>query len=123
MNTVIWIIQILLAAAFFSAGLVKWLQPKEKLAERMAWVNDFSMPTIRAIGTAEMLGGIGLVLPALTNILPTLTPLAAGGLVLVMLGAVATHVRRHEYTMIVVNLTLLAFAAFVLYGRAVAVPL
>jgi hypothetical protein len=63
--------------------------------------------------------GIGLVAPMLTGILPWLTPIAAGGLVLTMLGAMATHLRRGENQMIVVNLALLLLAAFVAYGRFV----
>jgi uncharacterized membrane protein YphA (DoxX/SURF4 family) len=107
-NTAVWIVQILLALAFLAAGVLKLTRPKEKLAERMGWVNDFSPSIVKAIG---------LVLPALTNILPILTPLAAGGLVLDMIGAAATHFRRKEYPMIVGNLVLLALAAFVVYGR------
>jgi uncharacterized membrane protein YphA (DoxX/SURF4 family) len=123
MNTAIWVVQILLALAFLMAGIAKATQPIEKLSERMGYVKDFPPTVIRMIGTAEVLAAIGLVLPALTNILPVLTPLAAGGLVLIMLGAMATHFRRKEYPMIAINLVLLALAAFVVYGRFVAVPL
>jgi hypothetical protein len=65
-------------------------------------------------------GAIGLILPLLTGILPWLTPVAAAGLVLTMLGAMATHIRRHENQMLVVNLVLLSLAAFVAYGRLAA---
>jgi uncharacterized membrane protein YphA (DoxX/SURF4 family) len=123
MNTAIWVVQILLALAFGMAGFMKLTQPIEKLAQRMGYVKDFPPTIIRLIGTAELLAAIGLVLPALTGIVPTLTPLAAGGLVLVMLGAMATHFRRKEYPAIGFNLVLLALAAFVVYGRLVAVPL
>jgi len=122
MNGVLWIVQILLALAFLLAGLMKVSQPKDKLAARMGWVNDFSSSIVKAIGAVEILGAIGLVLPALLSLLPILTPLAAGGFVLLMLGAAATHIRRKEYPMIVGNLVLLALAAVVLYGRYVAVP-
>jgi hypothetical protein len=64
----------------------------------------------------EVLGAIGLIVPLLTGILPWLTPLAAIGLVLTMLGAMATHLRRGENQMLAVNLVLL-LAAFVAYGR------
>lgn len=123
MNTVVWIAQILLALAFGMAGAMKATQPKEKLAANMGWVNDFSQNTVRGIGTLEMLGAIGLILPALTKIFPVLTPVAAVGLVLVMGGAIFTHFRRKEYPMIAVNLVLLAIAAFIAYGRFVAAPL
>jgi uncharacterized membrane protein YphA (DoxX/SURF4 family) len=123
MNTVLWIVQILLALAFGMAGLAKLTQPKEKLATNMGWVNDFSPNIVRGIGALELLGAIGLIVPALTNILPILTPLAAVGLVLTMAGAALTHLRRKEMPMIAINLVLLALAAFVVYGRFVAVPL
>ncbi|HWR65643.1 MAG TPA: DoxX family protein [Bellilinea sp.] len=123
MNTVIWIAQILLALAFAGSGISKLAQPYEKLAARMGYVNDFTPGAIRAIGTLEVLGAIGVVLPAWTGILPWLTPLAAGGLAVNMGGAVSTHLRRKEYPMIIVNLILLALAGFVTYGRLVAVPL
>ncbi len=123
MNIAIWIAQVLLALAFVLSGISKLIQPIEKLAAQMGYVKDFSPNVIRGIGVLEALGAIGVILPALTGILPWLTPAAAGGLGLVMLGAMATHFRRKEYPMIVANLVLLALAAFVAYGRFVAVPL
>ena len=123
MNTALWIVQILLALAFGLAGFMKLTQPKEKLAANMKWVEDFSPNIVKAIGAVELLGALGLVLPALTGILPWLTPLAGVGLVLDMLGAAYTHFRRKENSVIPVNLVLLALAAFVAYGRFVAVPL
>src|SRR5258705_11938269 len=106
MNTVVWIVQILLALAFLMAGLMKLTQPIERPAQRMSWVNDFSPASIRVIGAVEFLGAIGVILPAWTGILPWLTPLAATGLGIVMLGAMATHLRRHEQPMLVGNVVL-----------------
>lgn len=123
MNTALWIVQILLALAFGMAGIMKATQPKEKLAQQMKWVEDFAPNTVKGIGTLELLAAIGLVLPALTGILPILTPLAAVGLVLTMIGAALTHLRRKETPMIAINAVLLALAAFVAYGRFVLVPL
>ncbi|MFN8530122.1 MAG: DoxX family protein [Anaerolineae bacterium] len=123
MNTVVWIVQILLALAFGMAGLMKLTQPKEKLAARMGWVNDFSQNMVRAIGLIELVAVLGLILPALTGILPILTPLAAAGLVLTMIGAIVVHLRRKENALIAVNVVLLLLAAFVVYGRFIAVPL
>ena len=96
MNTAIWIVQILAALAFAVSGFSKATQPKEKLLTNMKWVEDFSPNTIKGIGILEMLGAIGLIVPALTGILPILTPLAGVGLALVMLGAAYTHIRRGE---------------------------
>ncbi|MDQ5853545.1 MAG: DoxX family protein [Chloroflexota bacterium] len=117
MNIALWIVQALLAVAFGMAGIMKLTQPKEKLAAQMGWVEDFAPTTVKGIGLLEVLGAIGLILPRLTGILPWLTPLAAIGLVLTMLGAIVTHLRRHENQMIVANVVLLALAAFVAYGR------
>jgi uncharacterized membrane protein YphA (DoxX/SURF4 family) len=122
MNTAIWIAQILLALAFAGSGLSKLLQPYDKLAAQMAYVNDFTPGVIRAIGTLEILGAIGTMLPTLTGILPWLTPAAAFGLAVNMGGAMSTHLRRKEYPVIIINLVLLALAGFVVYGRLVAVP-
>ena len=123
MNTAIWVVQILLAVAFALAGIMKITQPRQKLAERMGWVEDFSANNIKMIGLVELLAAFGLVLPALTSIFPWLTPLAAVGLVLTMIGAMLTHIRRHEYPNLGGNLFLLVLAAVVIYGRFVAVPL
>jgi uncharacterized membrane protein YphA (DoxX/SURF4 family) len=96
MNTGLRVSQGLLAFAFLASGIVKLVLPREKLAAKAAWVNDFSAAQLKLIGLAETLGAVGLVVPALTGIAPMLTPLAAAGLVAIMIGAVATHVRRKE---------------------------
>jgi hypothetical protein len=117
MNIALWIVAGLLAVAFLGAGVTKLTQPKAKLADRMAWVEDFSPGTVKLIGGLEILAAIGLILPALTGIAPILVPLAATGLAVIMALAVITHVRRHEPQVIVFNLVLLALAAFVAWGR------
>ena len=122
MAIALWVAQVLLAVAFLGAGATKLSQPKEKLAKNMAWVEDFSQPAVRLIGALEVLGAIGVVLPALTGILPWLTPLAALGLVLLMVGAALTHLRRTEYGNVAVNAVLLVLAAFVAYGRFFVLP-
>lgn len=117
MNVALWIIQGLLAVAFLMAGGMKLMQPKEKLAPKMAYVEDFSQNTIRLIGALEVFGAIGLILPWALTILPELTGIAAIGLVLTMIGAAYTHIRRSESQMIVSNVVLGLLAAFVAYGR------
>ncbi len=117
MNIALWVVQILLAVAFLGSGLMKLTQPKEKIATSMAWAADFSPTAIKLIGLVEILGALGLVLPAVTGIAPILTPLAAVGLALVMVGAAITHARRGETQMIAVNVVLLLLAAFVAWGR------
>lgn len=123
MNIALWILQILLAVVFVMAGAMKLMQSKEQIAEKMAWANDFSPGQIKLIGLAELLGALGLVLPGLTGILPILTPLAAAGLALTMVGAAVVHLRRGEGPMAVPSIVLLLLLLFAAYGRFVLVPL
>ncbi len=123
MSTALWIIQIGLAMAFAMAGLMKLARSRDQLATSMGWVEDFSPTAIRGIGVAELLAAMGLILPGLTGIAPVLTPLAASGLVLLMLGAARTHWKRHEPSMIIVNSILGALAVLVAIGRFGSWPL
>lgn len=123
MNITLWVVQILLALAFAMAGIMKVSQPIDRLEARMGWVKSVGPRGVRLIGSLEILGAIGLILPAVTGILPWLTPLAATGLVLTMIGAMITHGRRGEYSQIGMNVVLLLLALFVAYGRFVIVPI
>ena len=117
-NTALWIAQILLALAFLATGFLKLMQPKSVAYERgLKWVEDFSQGQINLIGVVEILGAIGLILPWALNVLPVLTPVAAVGLAVTMLGAAYIHLRRGEMPLIIVNLVLFALAAFVAWGR------
>lgn len=118
MDFALWIVAGLLAAVFALAGLMKLAQPRERLAASgLAWAGDFPAGAVKAIGGLEVAAALGLLLPAATGVLPILTPLAAGGLVLVMLGAAVTHARRGELPAIAVNAVLLVLAAVVAWGR------
>ncbi|HKD96364.1 MAG TPA: DoxX family protein [Micromonosporaceae bacterium] len=119
MNVALWVIAGFLAAAFLGTGILKATQPKEKLAanERMGWTENFSAGTIRTIGILEIAAAAGLILPGLTGIAPILVPLAATGLVLVMIGAAITHGRRRELQGVVTAMILLVLAAVVAWGR------
>jgi uncharacterized membrane protein len=117
MNTALWIDQILLAVLFFVVGMMKLVMPREQAAERAPYVEDLTDGQLRTIGVLEVLGAAGLILPAVTGILPWLTPLAAVGLALTMVGAAMLHYRRGEYSNIIVNVVLFALAVFVAYGR------
>ncbi|HVU14335.1 MAG TPA: DoxX family protein [Phototrophicaceae bacterium] len=125
MNIAIWVIQILLALAFLAAGFMKATQPIDKLQARMEWVESLNPRTlVRVIGTLEVLGALGLILPAVTGILTWLTPLAAAGLALTMIGALLLHASRKDaFSHFATNVILLALALIVIYGRVVAVPL
>ncbi len=118
MNVVLWIVAGVLAAAFLGAGLMKLAQPREKLVESgMGWAGDFSPGVVKAIGALEVLGALGLILPAVFDVATVLVPIAAVGLVLIMAGAIVVHARRKETPMVVINLVLLVLALFVAWGR------
>ncbi len=117
MNTALWILQGVLAAAFLGIGLVKLSQPKEKLEIKMGWVNDFTSRQVTTIGLLEIFAGLGLVLPAVLDIAPELTGWAAIGLVVLLIGAAVTHARRNEPRLIVPTLILAALAFVAAWGR------
>ncbi|MDX6741062.1 DoxX family protein [Actinocorallia sp. A-T 12471] len=118
MNIALWIAAGLLAAAFLFAGAFKAAQPPDKLvATGLGWVEDWPAWSVKAIGIVEVLGAIGLVLPALVDILPILVPLAATGLAITMVGAIVVHARRKENQSLPANLLLLALSVFVAWGR------
>ena len=106
MNIFLWILQAVLAAAFLGAGLMKLTQPKSKLQENMGWVEDFSDNAVKGIGAAEVLGAIGLILPAATGIAVILTPIAAAALTVTMVGAVIVHLKRGEQSQIAPSVVL-----------------
>ncbi|HEX4253299.1 MAG TPA: DoxX family protein [Pseudonocardia sp.] len=117
MATLVWVLQILLAVVFVAAGLVKLLRPKAELRAQMGWVDDYPDNGVKAIGAVEVLAAIGLILPALTGIATVFVPLAALGLVLLMIGAAITHGRRKEYPFVAGNVVLLIIALIVAWTR------
>jgi hypothetical protein len=119
MNFALWIVSGLLAVVYLFAGAGKLILPKEKLATFPGggWVEDFSAGAVKTIGVLEILGAAGLVLPAALGVAPMLTPLAAAGLAVLMVGAVFKRIRRHEVKPMVADLVYLALAAFVAWGH------
>ncbi|MGH9366211.1 MAG: DoxX family protein [Thermoanaerobaculia bacterium] len=113
----LWIAQVLLALAFGMSGWMKAATPIPELTAKVAWVADVPAPLVRFIAAAELAGAIGLLLPALTRILPVLTPLAGTGLATIMLLATVFHLRRGEMPAIGFTIVLGALAAFVAWGR------
>src|SRR5262245_57267612 len=97
MNIVLWILQVLLAFTFIQVWWLHGFRLKALLRRGIKWVGDVSQGLRRFIGISEILGGIGLILPAITGILTWLTPLAALGLAIIMALAIVFHIRRHEY--------------------------
>lgn len=116
MNILLWILQVLLGIFFLGTGVNHFIVPPG-LPAPMAWMYD--LPTSLHIfsGTAEILAGLGLILPGLTRIQTRLTPLAALGMVLVMVSAAVWHVTRGEFPNIFMNIILTGVAGFVAYGR------
>jgi len=119
MNLALWIVQILLAVLFLGQGVIKFAPPPN-LPDMLQWVYDLhnASPGLSAfIGIAELLGVAGLILPGLTKIQPRLTPLAALGLMVVMVLAVIYHLQRGEPANIGFNVVVFILAGFVAYGR------
>lgn len=115
MTVILWIINILLAVAFLGAGVMKVSQPKDRLqANGMNWVENTSQGAVKALGTAEFLGALGLILPKAFGIATWLTPLAALCLLGVMVGAVSIHLRRKEQYSQALILGVLALVSAVL---------
>ena len=122
MTLALWIVQIVLALGFTLSGLVKVSQPIAKLRARGNWPNHVVPLVIRLIGSLEICGALGLIVPKATGYLPWLTPVAAVGLVLTMMGAILMHIRLHEVKAAGVPAILLLLALFIAVGYFVFVP-
>lgn len=122
MNIILWSAQLLLAAIFLMAGYIK-LQPLNVVAAKLPAMSGFPPVLLRFIGGSELLAAVGLIFPLLLGILPWLTPLAAAGVILVMVGAVLFHARRGEYGKVIMNIAFLLLACLVVSGRWALLPL
>ncbi len=114
MNITLWVLQVLLAVAFFAHGLL-FLTPPPDIAAQMnaslpRWFQLF-------LGVAEILAAVGLTLPGVTRILPWLVSWAAGGVVIVMISATIYHLVRQEFSSAAITAVLLAMASFTAYAR------
>lgn len=117
MLATLWILNILLAGAFLMAGAVKLFRSREALLRSgpaMAWTKDFSDGAVKVIGSLEIFGAVGLILPLATGVAPFFTPLAAFGLMVLMVGAMTVHARRGENVGLPLVLGLLAAASAVI---------
>ena len=115
MNLALWIVSGLLAFSMFGAGAMKVVTPRVKLALKMKWAATWSDCNVKLLGLAEVLGAIGLIVPQATGILPILTPIAAICLLILMAGAVKTHVDFKEPVVAPVIFALMC--VFVAIGR------
>ena len=108
---------------FIMAGAMKATQPIEALAESLPWVTTTPLALVRFIGISELLGGIGLLLPSILRIKPSLTVWAAVGLAVVMVLAAGFHASRGEFSAIGANAMFMAIAAFIAWGRSKKAPI
>ena len=117
LNITLWVLQVVLAAMYIMAGVQKTFGDLEVVVKSIFWVAYVPAPLVRFIGTCELLGSAGLILPAALMIRPQLTTLAAAGLSTIMLLANLMHIYRGEYYVLPMTLLMFAMAAFVAYGR------
>jgi putative oxidoreductase len=122
MDVIVWIAQVILALLFVLFG-VTHVTRRESMRERAPWMWAVPREGLVVIGILEILGGIGLILPAVTRIQPWLTPLAALCLAVLMVFAIVFHATRRELPNIAFNAILGLLAAFVAWGRFIAFPL
>jgi len=123
LHIALWVVQVVLGLMFLAGGTMKATQPIPELAVKMVWASDIPEALVRFIGVSEILGGLGLVLPAATRIKPMLTPLAGLGLAVIMLLAALFHLVRAEFAGIVMNVVLGGLAVFVAWGRGKKAPI
>ncbi len=123
LNIMLWVVQVLLAAMFVLTGLLKLTLPAEKLPALMPWTADAHLSFIRFVGIAEVIGGIGLVVPAWLRIKPILTPWAATGIATIMVLSIPVRFLRGETSSLGLNILLLVLATFVGWGRFKKAPI
>lgn len=120
MNTALWILTGFLGTAFTIGGTTMLVLTKARyrsLHETQQWVDDFTAGQLKVIATIKLLGGLGLLLPAVGDIAPGLVPVAACGLALFMAGAGTTRFRRREVQSLAGDLVFLGLFAFLAWGR------
>ena len=123
MNIAIWLVQVLVAIFFLINDFLKTFLPIADLSNQLPWVLDMPEALVRFIGIVEISGGLGVVLPAITRILPWVTIAAAGGLGFHMALAVVFHIYRGEFPNIILPVIILALAAIIAYGRWKVAPI
>lgn len=119
MDLALWIVAGLLCAVMLFGGATKVLVPKETLAAAPGggWTGDRSAAFVKTLGAVEILAAVGIVVPAIVDIAPVMVPVTAVCWVLLMVGAMATHLRRHERVAVLANVTYLAMGVFIACGR------
>jgi len=123
MHISLWVVQVLLAAMFLMSGFMKASSPVEKLSAMLPWATSVPVALIKFIGLSELFGGLGLILPSLLRIKPTLTIWAGFGLATIMLLAIPFHISRGETPMIGMNAMFMLLSLFVAWGRSKKAPI
>jgi len=123
LNIALWVVQVLTAALMALASYIKLATPIAELSVQMKWTGEVPSYVVRLLGVIDLLGGVGVILPALLKIKPQLTSLAATGVVLLMISAIAFHVSRGEESVIGFNIMIMVMAGFVAWGRNKKLPI
>jgi putative oxidoreductase len=123
LHIALWIAQVILGVMFIMAGIMKSTQPIIDLSKSVPWTANVPVALVRFIGVSELLGGIGLLLPSLLRIKPILTPLAAIGILIIMVFAMVYHVTNGETNVIGINIAFGLVAAFIAWGRLKKAPI
>ena len=117
MHILLWVLQVLLSATLIWAAFAKLFQPIEQLKVMWPWTGEVSPTVVKLMGIIDLLGALGLLLPSLFRFKPVLTPVAAIGIVLLMVSASVFHISRGETSQIGFNIVFGLLAAVVVYGR------
>ena len=122
-NIGIWVAQVLGAALFIMSGVMKTTTPIPELSAMMPWAGEYSVGFVRFIGMVDLAGGLGLLLPSLTRIMPRLTVIAAACCVVLQVLAIGFHAMRGEFEVLPLNAVYIAVALIVLWGRGLKAPI
>jgi uncharacterized membrane protein len=117
MSIALWIIAGIFATAFTAGGIIKLTWSFDRYAAKLHWPADFSPGKVKFMGIVEVLGGLGLILPAFVAPIAGLVPVAASGMALYMSGAVTERIRRSEFKDLLGDLLFLAAMLFLAWGR------
>jgi putative oxidoreductase len=123
MHIVLWTLQVILAVLFAMAGTMKVFQPIDQLSQMLNWVTSVPVLLVRFIGVCELTAALGLLLPSLLRIMPSLTRWAALGIAAIMAFAMVFHLGRGETSVIGMNLVFGLIALFIAWGRSKRAPI
>ena len=123
LHIILWVAQIILGGMFIMAGMMKSTQPIVDLSKSVPWTANVPLALVRFVGVSELFGGVGLILPSLLRIKPILTPIAAIGILLIMVFALVYHVMNGEINVIGINIAFGLVAAFIAWGRLKKAPI